>query len=346
MPFMMEMFNFFLILLQELLFLVMILLSVAFFSLMERKILSYVHFRKGPNKVIISGFLQPFADALKLLTKDDSPVLWSNKILYFFSPLFMFVLAMISWVVFPFFWGVTSNKLSFLITIIIMGLSVYGIMFSGWSSNSTYSMLGSMRSISQSISYEVVLSFIFLSMIFIISDYSIEMFYDWKLMKIFIFSPFLLSLTCFSLLAEMNRTPFDLAEGESELVSGYSVEYGGVSYTVIFLSENIMIFFSSFLITYFFFNNLTFFMNFFMFSFMSAMICLIRGVLPRFRYDKLMMICWMVMLPLILLNFNLIVLLCNFFNFKKIFIFCLKKKKQVIVSWKGGSDAIELMIIN
>nr|QPN54230.1 NADH dehydrogenase subunit 1 [Osborniella crotophagae] len=306
-----EMLNYFLMLTQELLLVIMILLSVAFFSLMERKILSYLHFRKGPNKVLINGFFQPFVDALKLISKDDYPVKWSNKLLFYFSPMFMFFLASLMWMVFPFCWGMMSNEFSFINMIIIMGMSVYGMMLSGWSSNSTYSMLGSIRSVSQSISYEVVMSFIFLSIIFTIYDFSMEGMFKWNIMKIFFLCPFLLILTFISLLAELNRTPFDLAEGESELVSGYSVEYGGFSYTIIFLSENIMIFFSSFVISFFFFTQLTSYMSFIVFSFMSFMICLIRGILPRLRYDKLMILCWTYLMPLSLLLFNMMILFAN-----------------------------------
>nr|YP_010890517.1 NADH dehydrogenase subunit 1 [Colpocephalum eucarenum]WIM51523.1 NADH dehydrogenase subunit 1 [Colpocephalum eucarenum] len=308
---MMEIFNYILMFIHEVFLILMILLSVAFFSLMERKILSYVHERKGPNKVSLGGFLQPISDAVKLLSKDDMPVVWSNKLIFYFSPLFMFFLALLCWIVFPFIWGGMSNSVSFITMILIFGLSVYGIMLSGWSSNSTYSMLGSIRSVSQSISYEVIMSFIFLSIIFLVSDFSIEGFYKWKLMKIFIMCPFFLMLTCISLLAEMNRTPFDLAEGESELVSGYSVEYGGFSYTIIFLGENIMIFFSSFVISFFFFSSLTSFINFFCFSLITFFICLIRGVLPRLRYDQLMTMCWTYFMPLTLLLFNLMILFGN-----------------------------------
>nr|YP_010875334.1 NADH dehydrogenase subunit 1 [Ciconiphilus decimfasciatus]WGW14988.1 NADH dehydrogenase subunit 1 [Ciconiphilus decimfasciatus] len=296
---------------QELLLVLVIMLSVAFFSLMERKVLSYLHYRKGPNKVLIKGFFQPFADVIKLFSKDDYPVMWSNKLIYYLSPMYMFFLAILCWMVYPFVWGVVMNTMSFITIIIILGMSVYSLMFSGWSSNSTYSMLGSMRSISQSISYEVVISFIFLSVIYTISSFSIEGYYKWKLMKLFMLNPIVLMITLISLLAEMNRSPFDLAEGESELVSGFSVEYGGVCYTLIFLGENMMIFFSSFMISFFFFSLLKNYITFFLYSFITLMICVIRGILPRIRYDKLMKLCWMSILPMMLMCFNLFILLTN-----------------------------------
>nr|WNE90730.1 NADH dehydrogenase subunit 1 [Actornithophilus gracilis] len=281
---------------QFLIVLVFIFLSVAFFSLMERKILSYIHFRKGPNKVIFMGLFQPFVDAIKLITKDDSPVSWSNKILFYISPIFMLTLSLIVWIVFPFVWG----------ELFFLGLSVYGLIISGWSSNSKYAMLGSVRSIVQSISYEVVLSFLLLSLMVLVMGYSISIFNSFKFMKVFLMAPFLLIIFSITALAELNRSPFDLSEGESELVSGYSIEYGGVMYTVIFLSENVMIFFSSLMISFFFFNLSSTLMFFILFSFTSLMICLIRGIVPRLRYDVLMGLCWTCLLPLVMVSLNFI----------------------------------------
>nr|WIL10134.1 NADH dehydrogenase subunit 1 [Actornithophilus hoplopteri] len=295
---------------QFLIMLVFIFLSVAFFSLMERKILSYIHFRKGPNKVIIMGLFQPFVDAIKLITKDDSPVSWSNKALFYLSPIFMLSLSLIIWIVFPFLWGeLKTQNFSFLLIFFFLGMSVYGLIISGWSSNSKYAMLGSVRSIVQSISYEVILSFLLLSLMVLVWSYSIHDFGSFKLMKVFLMAPFLFSIFSITALAELNRSPFDLSEGESELVSGYSIEYGGIMYTMIFLSENVMIFFSSLLISYFFFNLSSTFMFFILFSFMSFMICLIRGIVPRLRYDILMYMCWVCLLPLAMVTLNLVWLL-------------------------------------
>nr|WJQ21835.1 NADH dehydrogenase subunit 1 [Actornithophilus grandiceps] len=300
---------------QFLILLVFIFLSVAFFSLMERKILSYVHFRKGPNKVLVSGLTQPFVDAIKLITKDDSPVSWSNKVYYYLSPIFMLVLSLMIWIVYPFLWGnLKSQNFSFLIIFLLMGLSVYGLIISGWSSNSKYAMLGSMRSIVQSISYEVILSFLFLSLMVLVWGYSIFSFLLFNNTKVFLMAPFLFLIFLITALAELNRAPFDLSEGESELVSGYSVEYGGIMYTLIFLSENVMIFFSSLMISFVFLNLSSFFLFFCSFSFFSFLICLIRGIVPRLRYDSLMSVCWILVLPLTMVSLNLIWLMSYFFN--------------------------------
>nr|YP_010889902.1 NADH dehydrogenase subunit 1 [Austromenopon paululum]WJJ69863.1 NADH dehydrogenase subunit 1 [Austromenopon paululum] len=286
--------------------LVMVMLSVAFFSLIERKILSLIHYRKGPNKVSISGLLQPMADAMKLISKDDAPVSWSNKSLYYLSPVFMIFLSLVSWIVYPSVWGMGGQYHAFLLMIIILGLSVYGLMMSGWSPNSVYSVLGSIRAIAQSLSYEVVMSFVFLSVVVVVSSLSFSGFFRLNPTGLGLSILPLVLIMVFALIAELNRSPLDLAEGESELVSGYSVEYGGAMYTILFLSENIMIFFSSVILTFFFFSDLSSLAGGAMITTWSCVFCLIRGALPRIRYDKLMVICWEIILPTTLALFNMV----------------------------------------
>nr|YP_010363724.1 NADH dehydrogenase subunit 1 [Menacanthus cornutus]UNZ12991.1 NADH dehydrogenase subunit 1 [Menacanthus cornutus] len=305
----MEIVNFLLMYTQMLIMILMIMLAVAFFSLFERKILSYVHYRKGPNKVIVNGILQPFADAIKLVCKDDSPIPWSNSLLYYMSPLVMFTISLTCWWTFPLYSVIFSNKYSIITIVLLMGMGVYGILISGWSSNSKYAMIGSMRSIAQSISYEVIMSFSFLSFMLILSDYSFYSFYNFKFLSFLLLCPMFFLIFFTSSLAELGRSPFDLAEGESELVSGYSIEYGGVNYTLIFLSENVMIFVSSFILTYMFLGQFNQPLSFLSFTFILFLVCVIRGIVPRIRYDQMMMLCWQKLLPMILVVFNIMLLM-------------------------------------
>nr|YP_010872791.1 NADH dehydrogenase subunit 1 [Laemobothrion atrum]WGU50355.1 NADH dehydrogenase subunit 1 [Laemobothrion atrum] len=292
---------------QLVVLMVMVMISVAFLSLLERKVLSLIHYRKGPNKVGMMGLLQPFADAIKLMSKDDFPIYWSNKLLYYFSPLFMLLMGLLGWMLFPFSVVVYSLSKSLLLVLLLLGMGAYSLIFSGWSSNSKYALLGAIRALSQTISYEVCMGFVFIVVISLYPSLSMESSGD--------ISPFpyllsLFGLTYFILLAELNRAPFDLSEGESELVSGYSVEYGGAMYTIIFLSENMMILFSSFLMTYIFFLPNTSSGGFpLIFMILVKSIIVMRGVVPRFRYDKLMSVCWMSVLPLSLISANIFVAL-------------------------------------
>nr|YP_009740705.1 NADH dehydrogenase subunit 1 [Euparatettix bimaculatus]QID03667.1 NADH dehydrogenase subunit 1 [Euparatettix bimaculatus] len=285
--------NFFLIIL-------MVLLSVAFLTLLERKVLGYVQLRKGPNKVGYCGILQPFGDAIKLFSKEQVLPYVSNYFLYCFSPIFSLFLALFIWLVFPYITFFCSLDLGLLFMLCVMSLGVYGLMVAGWSSNSNYSLLGSLRSVAQTISYEVSLSIIMVSLFILIGVYNLSYFIYYNVWFIIICFPLFL---CFygSCLAETNRTPFDFAEGESELVSGFNVEYGGVGFAFIFLAEYAMIIFMSFLIVLFFFGG-DFDSLFFFFKlvFMSFSFLWVRGTLPRYRYDKLMYLAWKGFLPVAL----------------------------------------------
>nr|WGU50329.1 NADH dehydrogenase subunit 1 [Laemobothrion sp.] len=292
---------------QLIVLIVMVLVSVAFLSLLERKVLSLIHYRKGPNKVGMMGLLQPFADAIKLMTKDDFPIYWSNKLLYYFSPMFMLFMGLMGWMLYPFGVIVFSLSKSFLLILLYLGMGAYSLIFSGWSSNSKYALLGATRALSQTISYEVCMGFVFVTIISMYPSLSME---SSEMTSSFPYLLILFGLTYFILLAELNRAPFDLSEGESELVSGYSVEYGGAMYTIIFLSENMMILFSSFLMTYIFFIPYTFSIKFaIIFMVLVKSIIIMRSIVPRFRYDKLMEVCWTSVLPLTLVLANVYVAL-------------------------------------
>nr|AEP27648.1 NADH dehydrogenase subunit 1 [Platypus cylindrus] len=281
------------------LMIISILIGVAYLTLLERKVLGYIQFRKGPNKVGFTGILQPFGDAIKLFSKEQTFPLKSNFMYYYISPMFGFFLALVLWQCMPYFSFYINLSYSFLFFLCISSLGVYGIMIAGWSSNSSYAMLGSIRSISQTISYEVSLVVILMSFLFMIYSFN---FFD--LMKfqeniwfIFLLLPlsFMWLVTC---LAETNRSPFDFSEGESELVSGFNVEYSSGGFALIFLAEYSNILFMSMVSVFLFLGSLT---NFLIFGLKIMLVSFfwiwVRGTLPRYRYDKLMNMAWKSYLP-------------------------------------------------
>nr|YP_010423980.1 NADH dehydrogenase subunit 1 [Hestina assimilis]QHN89103.1 NADH dehydrogenase subunit 1 [Hestina assimilis]USH57540.1 NADH dehydrogenase subunit 1 [Hestina assimilis] len=276
-----------------------VLIGVAFLTLMERKILGYIQIRKGPNKMGYMGILQPFSDAIKLFSKEQIYLNYSNYLIYYFSPVMGFILSLMIWSLIPYMFNIVMFNLGFLFFLCCTSLGVYTVMIAGWSSNSNYSLLGGLRSVAQTISYEVSLSLILMSSIIMIMNFNLLKFFDYQLMIWFIFLMMPLSL-CFlsSLMAETNRTPFDFAEGESELVSGFNVEYGGGGFALIFLAEYSSILFMSllFVVIYMggYYLNLMFYLKL---VFLSFFFVWVRGTLPRYRYDKLMYLCWKSYLP-------------------------------------------------
>nr|QWB85908.1 NADH dehydrogenase subunit 1 [Aegosoma pallidum] len=307
-----------LVLISSLILIIFVLVGVAFLTLLERKVLGYIQIRKGPNKVGFIGLVQPFSDAIKLFTKEQTYPFMSNFNLYYFSPVMNLFLSLFLWLCLPFITVNINFNLSFLFFLSVSSLSVYSIMLAGWSSNSNYSLLGSLRSVAQTISYEVSLALILLSFLFLIMGFNLldTMKYQENIWFLFLLFPLCL-MWFVSSLAETNRTPFDFAEGESELVSGFNVEYSSGGFAMIFLAEYSSILFMSMLccvlflggdlISWFFFLKLTF---------MSFLWIWVRGTLPRFRYDKLMYLAWKIYLP-VSLNFLL------FFFSLKMFIFIL-----------------------
>nr|ALO76867.1 NADH deshydrogenase subunit 1 [Ischnomera caerulea] len=280
--------------LSVLIFIICILVSVAFLTLLERKVLGYIQIRKGPNKVGLSGILQPFSDAIKLFSKEQTFPYMSNFNIYYMSPVLNLFISLLLWMCVPVFSGFLSFSLSILFFLSISSLGVYSIMMAGWSSNSSYSMLGSLRSVAQSISYEVSLALILMSFIFLILSLNLM---DFGLFQKYFWFLFLCFPLCFmwviSSLAETNRTPFDFAEGESELVSGFNVEYSSGGFAMIFLAEYASILFMSMICVLLFMGgNLESFDFFFKLAFLSFFWIWVRGTLPRFRYDKLMYLAW------------------------------------------------------
>lgn len=288
----------------SLIILVLILLiGVAFLTLLERKILRYVQIRKGPNKVGVVGLLQPFRDAIKLINKELFYVYKSNYNLFYLCPLIRFMFILIMWILFPYITNIYFLNYSVLIMIILITIRGYIIIFIGWSANSVYSIIGSIRSVSQILSYEVRFIFIILILIVIRESYSFMDFlkyqrYIWYL--IILYPLFLIFFI--RILAELNRRPIDFIEGESELVSGFNIEYFRGGFTLIFLSEYGIIIFFRF-IRVLIFTNLLEVSLFYIFFFLN-LICLIiifmRGMLPRIRYDELIYLCWKIILPIIL----------------------------------------------
>nr|WKU84159.1 NADH dehydrogenase subunit 1 [Serichlamys sp. ECU1] len=277
-----------------------VLVSVAFLTLLERKLLGYIQNRKGPNKVSVWGVAQPFSDAIKLFTSEQTYPLMSNYIFYYISPIISLFLSLIIWVCMPFMIQFFNFNLGLLFFMSCLSLGVYTIMVSGWSSNSNYAMLGSLRSIAQTISYEVSLALILMSFIFLIMNYNMINFYYYQKFLWFIVFLFPLSVIWLIIsLAETNRTPFDFAEGESELVSGFNIEYSGGSFSLIFLAEYSSILFMSMMFSLMFLGgNMFSFFFYLKLLFISFMFIWLRGTLPRFRYDKLMYLAWKIFLPL------------------------------------------------
>lgn len=269
-------------------------------TLLERKVLGYIQLRKGPNKLGLVGLPQPFRDAIKLFTKEQTYPILSNYLIYYFSPIFSLLLSLLIWICIPYFIKIFSFNLGLLFFLCCTSLGVYTVIIAGWSSNSNYSLLGGLRSVAQTISYEVSLSLILLSFIFLILRFNINFFslYQKYIWLLFLCYPLILCWLATSL-AETNRTPFDFAEGESELVSGFNVEYRRGGFALIFLAEYARILFMRILFRVIFLGgNLINLLFYFKLGLVSFLFIWVRGALPRFRYDKLIYLAWKRFLPL------------------------------------------------
>nr|YP_011018101.1 NADH dehydrogenase subunit 1 [Bhatia longiradiata]WQH58299.1 NADH dehydrogenase subunit 1 [Bhatia longiradiata] len=299
--------------------LVFVMVSVGFFTLLERKILGYIQVRKGPNKVGYLGLLQPFSDGMKLFMKEQFFPMNSNFLIYLLCPVFGLVQSLFMWVLFPFYINCLEFNLGLLFFLCCSSLSIYVLMICGWSSNSLYSILGCVRSVSQAISYEVSLSLILLCFFLLVDSYNFISFYYiqskiWFLM--ISFPLFFCWLSC--CMAESNRTPFDFSEGESELVSGFNVEYGGGGFAFLFISEYSSIIFLCLLTCLIFLgSNFTSLLFFIKVIFLCFVFIWVRASLPRYRYDKLMYLAWKCYLPISLnyIVFFLLVKCLCFYHF-------------------------------
>nr|YP_010417504.1 NADH dehydrogenase subunit 1 [Junonia erigone]USF17559.1 NADH dehydrogenase subunit 1 [Junonia erigone] len=294
------------ILVGMLILIIGVLIGVAFLTLLERKVLGYIQIRKGPNKMGYMGLLQPFCDAIKLFSKEQVYLNYSNYLVYYFSPVMSFILSLMVWMLIPYMFNMIMFNLGILFFLCCTSIGVYTLMVAGWSSNSNYSLLGGLRAVAQTISYEVSMSLIMMSSIIMIMDFNLMKFFDYQVMIWFMFMMMPLSL-CFlsSLMAETNRTPFDFAEGESELVSGFNIEYSSGGFALIFLSEYSSILFMSLLFVIMYMGGYDLTLIFYLkLVFLSFFFIWVRGTLPRYRYDKLMYLCWKSYLP-VSLNFLL-----------------------------------------
>nr|YP_009730151.1 NADH dehydrogenase subunit 1 [Ophiomastix mixta]QHT54194.1 NADH dehydrogenase subunit 1 [Ophiomastix mixta] len=287
--------------------LVPVLLAVALLTLLERKVLGYMQFRKGPNLVGPLGILQPIADGMKLFIKENVKPSTASPFLYYLAPPVFFFLAFLLWGVVPLGFSILNVSLSLLFVIALSSLSVYGVLSAGWASNSKYAVLGALRAVAQSISYEVSFALILLSMVCFVGGWGLPLFFSAQSFSFCLVIPFfpLFFLWYISSLAETNRAPFDLVEGESELVSGYNVEYAGAPFALFFIGEYANIILMNVITSILFFGGfmewglsfwiiiLSVIVMFFVFSFLW-----VRASFPRIRYDQLMMVMWKGFLPL------------------------------------------------
>lgn len=297
-----------------------VLIAVAFVTLLERKILGYIQIRKGPNKVGYMGLLQPFSDAVKLFTKEQTVPIISNFIVYYLCPVFRLFLSLLVWRVIPYDVGLMRFNIRVLFFFCCLGIGVYRVIVAGWASNCKYSLLGRLRRVAQTISYEVRLALILLSYIILLGGFRMELFSKYQSNFWFIFISLPLSLIWFaSCLAETNRTPFDFAEGESELVSGFNTEYRSGGFALIFMAEYASILFIRVFFVIVFLGRRPSRVVFYLKSIMLAFIFVwVRGTLPRLRYDKLIYLAWKRFLPV---SINYLIL---FIGVKSIcFVYCL-----------------------
>jgi len=291
-----------------------LIIAVAYFTLVERKIMAGIQRRRGPDVVGAWGLIQPFADAAKLILKETILPSTANKVLFVIAPILSFMLSLVGWAVIPFgeTFVLSDINVGVLYLFAVSSLGVYGIIMSGWASNSKYAFLGGLRSAAQMVSYEVSIGFIIIAVVLCagslnLSTITLAQKQVWYCVPLFpMFFMFFISA-----LAETNRHPFDLPEAEAELVAGYNVEYSAAGFALFFLGEYANMIMMSSVTTILFLGGWLPFLDFFPFTFVPGPIwfglkvCIFvalfvwaRAAYPRYRYDQLMRLGWKVFLPL------------------------------------------------
>jgi NADH-quinone oxidoreductase subunit H len=302
---------------QTLLLLVPVLIAVAYLTYAERKVMAAMQLRRGPNVVGPFGLLQPFADALKLFMKETVIPTGSNKFLFVLAPMLTFGLAMIAWAVIPVAdgWVLADINVGILYLFAISSLGVYGIIIAGWASNSKYAFLGALRSAAQMVSYEVSIGFVIICVLLCVGSLNLSAIVRAQETIWFVIPLAPMFVVFFiSALAETNRLPFDIPEGESEIVAGFFVEYSAMTFAMFFLGEYANMILMSAMTTILFLGGWLSPIPFAPFTWVPGVVwfalkvalCLfvflwVRATFPRYRYDQLMRLGWKVFLPLSLL---------------------------------------------